>query len=281
MRECARFAIDQISASDSTLQIVFDRAEQSNGLSRKALHAVIRAGGVKAITAAIELIGRTNSLKIRKKLSTILGGLGEAAVPALLDLMNDPRWFIKRNICSILGAIASSESLPTLVTCLHHSDLRVRKEAIRSLALLGVDGEDAILNILRSDDVALYPQAIASLGGMRSKKSLVELMKMVCSRDTFLKSLAVKIDALAAIALIGDRQVTPILVKLLEGRHLLAAARGRELKSAVAACLGRLGDHRALPVLAKLASGGGKLARACLDAKLLIEKTERAPDGIS
>jgi HEAT repeat protein len=111
--------------------------------------------------------------------------------------------------------------------------------------------------------------------------SLSELMKIVFARDLFLTSLPLKIDALGAIAAIGDRQVTPYLVALLKKWHLLAAARGKLLKAAIASCLGKLGDARAVPTLKKMASSGGELGYACSEALTLIEKMEGRPDGIS
>jgi HEAT repeat protein/PBS lyase HEAT-like repeat-containing protein len=282
MRECTQFAIEQIITTGEVLQIVLERIEQANGVSENALHEVLKAGGTTAIISAVELIGRTKDLKTRKTLSIILGRLGEAAVPVLLGYMNDSHWFIVRNICTILGSIANREALTALAKCLHHSDLRVRKEAIRSLSQIGGhEAETAILGILRGTDTDLYPQAIASLGGLKSRMSLAVLLKIVLSKDMFLKSLSLKIDALAAIALIGDRQVTPHLVVLLEERHLLAAARGKQLKAAAAICLGKLGDGRALPSLKKLAADGGEFGSAYADAIAMIEKTEGRPDGIS
>lgn len=282
MRDAAQFALEQIITTGEVLQVMLERTGLDNGVSKKALHAVLKAGGATTITAAVELIGRTSSLRVRKILSTTLGSLGEAAVPPLLNLMHDSRWFIIRNICAILGAIASGEALPALSKCLRHPDLRVRKEAIRSLAQLGGhEAETAIIGILRGTDTALFPQAIASLGAMKSRKSLAELLKIVFSRDLFLKSLPLKIDALAAIASIGDRQATPHLIRLLEERYLLAAVRRKQLKVAIAVCLGKLGDARAVPILKKLASGGGELGAACSEAIVLIEKAEGRADGIS
>src|SRR6185369_6361796 len=116
---------------------------------------------------------------------------------------------------------------------------------------------------------------------MKSKRSLIELLKIINAKDLFLKTLQLKIDALTAIAIIGDRQTVPRLITLLEERHLLAAARGRQLKTAVAVCLGKLGDPKALPALNKLASAGGDLGSACLDAIAMIEKAEGRQDGIT
>jgi HEAT repeat protein len=190
--------------------------------------------------------------------------------------MNDPRWFIIRNLCTILGDIGSQDAREALTDCLQHPDLRVRKEAVRALAKLGGDeAEETILAILRDTDAALYSQAIASLGWMKSTKALSELIIFVFSRDLFLKSLPLKIDALAAIAAIGDPQVTPYLASLLEERFLLAPTRGRQLKTAVAVCLGKLGDDRAVPFLEAHASSNGELASACSSALSLIEKQRK------
>ncbi|MDD2898501.1 MAG: HEAT repeat domain-containing protein [Desulfuromonadaceae bacterium] len=271
--ECAQFALEQVIASGDFLQIALERAGREHELSHKALHALLKAGGDAAITQAAELLGQTESLAVRKALSTLLGTMGEAAVPPLLKFMDDSRWFIIRNICAILGVIGSHNARAALISCLRHPDLRVRKEAVRGLANLGGHkAEDAILAILRDTDAPLYPQAIASLGGMKSRRALAELMIFVFSRDLFLKSLSLKIEALASIAAIGDTQVTPYLVTLLDERFLLAPTRGRQLKTAVALCLGKLGDERAVPRLNAHVSSGGEFGAACSNALLLIEK---------
>lgn len=268
----AQSALDHMLLLNNILTLLLESAGEDEGVSKKSLHAALKAGGDKAIVAAIELTGSTSNLKTRKTITTLLASLGESAVPALLSMINDYRWFIVRNICAILGAIASCSALAELAKCLHHPDIRVKKEAIRSLAQIGGhDAEAALIGVLRGNDIELYPQAISSLGGMKSRKSLIELMKIVRSKDMFLKSLNLKIDALAAMALIGDRQVTPMLVEILGERHLLAAERGKKLKTAVAICLGKLGDPRAIAPLKKLISVGGELGSVCSDAIALIE----------
>ncbi|MDO9309893.1 MAG: HEAT repeat domain-containing protein [Deltaproteobacteria bacterium] len=280
MRDFDSFAIEQLVTGDLILHFIFDRIEQPGALTKNALQAVLKSGGASAIVLAVEQMGITNNLATRKMLSNMLSGLGEEAVPTLLEMLNDKRWQIVRNICAILGVIASSDAVPGLMSCLRHTEIRVCKEAIRGLAGIGGrEAESAIIGILRGNDSDLYPQAIASLGGMKSRKSLTDLMRILTSKDTFLKSLPMKLDVLAAIAMIDDRQVTPRLVELLTERHLLAAGRWKQLKSAVAQCLGKLGDARALPALKEYASNPGELGAVCAEAAGLIEKSGSKPDG--
>lgn len=280
LQEYAGFVLEQLAIGDELISAVFDMMETSQGLSKEALLALLAAGGATAVTRAVEQMAITNNLAVRKTLSTTLGRLGEQAVPILLEMMGDRRWFIIRNLAAILGLIGSREAVPGLIRCLKHSDTRVCKEAIRSLSLIGgSEAETAILDVLRTENTALQPQAIASLGGMKSKKALPDLLRIVMSDDMFLKTLAIKQEALAAIAMIGYPQVTPPLLELLTGRRLVAAVRWRQLKVSIVQCLAKLGDKRCLPVLRKMSSGSGELEKACAEAAEIIERAGSEPHG--
>jgi HEAT repeat protein len=136
----------------------------------------------------------------------------------------------------------------------------------------GREAESAIIAILHGNNSALFPQVVISLGGMKSRKALAELLQIVCNGDMFLKNLSFKLDALNAIAMIGDRQAVPILTKILASRHLLAHSRWNQFNIAIAGCLARLGDFRALPILKKKATIADELGKACAEAVETIER---------
>ena len=274
LTECARFGVEQLAMGDEFISFLFDRMEDPDGLSKEYILAILTAAGPAALGLAVQKMGSIDNLAIRKALSILITKLGEPAVPSLLAMLGDSRWYIVRSLATILGDIGSPAAIPGLQKSLLHADSRVGKEAIRSLAKIGgKDAENAIISILRDNNPSLLPQALASLGGMKSKKALGDLMHIIHSEDMFLKTLPLKTSALAAIALIGDQQVTPYLVKLLEKRHLIARSRWEQLKIAVALCLGKLGDPRALPVLRKMAGSSGELGQACAEAADSIERT--------
>jgi HEAT repeat protein len=273
LRSCARFGLEQLVQGDGLLAYLLDHTEAPDALSHEAMLAALSASGPTGITLAIAKMGATDNLAVRKELSSLLVGLDASAVPVILKMMQDKRWYIVRNLCAILGDIGMPAAVPDLQACLQHTDIRVCKEAVRSLAKIGGrEAESAIIAILHGSNSVLFPQVIASLGGMKSRKALSELMQIVSSRDMFLENLALKIDALSAIAMIGDRQVVPSLIEILASRHILVASRWSQLKVAVAGCLARLGDIRALPVLKKNATGTGALGRACAEAVEIIER---------
>lgn len=279
LRKSARFGLEQLALGDGLLTHLLDHTEAPDALSREAMLAVISASGPAGISLTISKMGSTDNLAVRKELSALLVGLGAPAVPVLLKSMQDSRWYIVRNLSAILGDIGMPEAVPELLTCLKHTDTRVCKEAIRSLAKIGGrEAEAALIAVLHGNNPQLFPQVIASLGGMKSKKALVELMQIVCSSDMLLKNLSLKVDALAAIAMIGDRQAVPILTRILASRHILARSRWEQFKIAIAGCLARLGDVRALPILKK-SSGAGELGRVCAEAVESIERVRGEQNG--
>ena len=274
LRNHARFGLEQLALGDNLVAYLLDHTESPDALSHEAMLAVLSAAGPAGISLAIAKLGSTDNLAVRKELSSLLVGLGGSAVPVILTMMQDTRWYIVRNLCAILGDIGRPEAVPDLLGCLKHTDIRVCKESIRSLSKIGGrEAESAVIAVLHGNNSALYSQVIVSLGGMKSRRALTELMYIVCSRDMLLKNLALKLEALGAIAMIGDRQAVPILTKILASRHILARSRWDQLKIAIAGCLARLGDVRALPILKKKASGAGGLGRACAEAVETIERT--------
>lgn len=282
LRECARFGLEQLAIGDDFLAWLLDRVEQPDSLSYAAALAILISALPVSVDLLVEKIGTTDNLSMRKTFSTLLAGLGELAVPTILRMMGDKRWYIVRNLAAILGDIGTHQATPELQKCLLHADIRVCKEAIRSLAKIGGrEAETAIIEILRGNDASLFPQVIASLGGMRSRKAIVDLMHLVCRSDFFLKQLPLKIDALGALAMIGDRQIVPILTETLASRHVLVPRRWQQLKIAIADCLARLGDTRALPILKKKATGSGELGRACAEAAETIERTGGEHHGVA
>jgi HEAT repeat protein len=271
----ARLGLEKLAGRDEFLAFVMESLGAADGVSTQGALAFLAAGGQTAVRQAVDKMAATENPAVRKKLTLLLTRLGESAVAPILSILDDSRWDIVRNLTAILGDIGSREAVPDLERCLRHSDSRVAKEAIRSLAKIGgQQAEEAIIAGLHGTDSALWPQAIASLGGMKSSKGLDVLLQIVCDDDRFLQNLALKCDALTAIAMIGDRQATPCLIQLLESKHLISRKRWSLFKIAIAACLARLDDSRALPALRKKSRGSGELARACAEALGAIERTK-------
>ena len=154
-----------------------------------------------------------------------------------------------------------------------HPEPKVRKEIIKALLKINSQGaEQTLISLLADEDEDVVWQAIYSLGTIRSRAAVRPLLDILTVPDAFLKELALKKNALAALGRIGDRQATATLMDIIGSRGWLAPGRWQELKIAAAAALGQLGDETAIPLLKKLARRNTPLGSACGDAADNLER---------
>ena len=273
----AGFALEQLANHDGLLAYLLSPACEPDTCPAEALAGIFARAGARGVAMVIENMDNAETLPARRALNTLLVRLGEPALPSILEHLGDSRWYIVRNLAAVLGAIGSGHAVPELSQCLRHPDARVAKEAIRSLAMIGgTEAEQAIIGLLGEGNPELLPQAITSLGAMKSRGALPWLTATLARDDLLLQTLPQKLETLAAIGMIGDRSVVPLLNEILLGRHIVARGRWLKLRVAVAACLGKLGDPNALPALRKTGDSEGELGQACREA---IEAIERNGGG--
>ena len=98
----------------------------------------IAAFGEEAIHEVLDRLLMEQEANRRKLLLSLAARMGEAAGPAILGRLFDPRWYFVRNLCILLGEIGYRDAAQGLVRTLDHSDPRVKKEAILALGKLRI-----------------------------------------------------------------------------------------------------------------------------------------------
>lgn len=271
-KEYIRYALEQI-ASDSMTTFLLDKIEERSAGNEALLDRVCSVLGKTLAYPLIQRLCVVEALHARKAIATALTRSGEAAIPALLPMLKDDRWYVVRNMVTILGAIGSADAVNALQMTARHPEPKVRKEVIKAfLKIHTTAGENTLISLMDDPDDDVVKQAIHSLGAIRSRTALRPLLDIVTAPDTFLKELSLKKHAILAIGRIGDRQATSPLLDILESRGWLAPGRWQELKIAAATALGQLGDETAIPLLKKLAKRDTPLGNACSDAADNIER---------
>lgn len=276
-RGYALLAFEQ-AAGGTMAEFLAQRVEERGGEERDFLHAIFRELGPRAVGPLVERLSLAQSLVARKNLAAALVAVGEEAVNLLAAKLRDERWYVVRNVAAILGEIGYGGSVGELRESLRHPDGRVRREALRSLAAIGgPEAGEALVALVADRDPAVRRQVVVSLGILRSARGVEPLCAILAERDLFLRSLALKREAVLALGRIGDRRAVPCLMELLGGRHWFARRRREDLGIAAAAALGQLGDPAALETLEILAARRGRLGAACGDAVEAIRRL--AEDG--
>jgi len=243
---------------------LLDCLADRNFKAKENAYGILARLGKKAVDPTIQKLNSSDNIHSRKALATVLIRIGKPAVPALLALLKDHRWYVVRSMLAILGEIRCSECVSELRPTLHHEDVRVVKESIRCLTKTGgPEAVEMLIDLLADQDQSVKGQAIFSLGILKSEKAVDPLMDIVRKRDLFLKTLQLKKDAVRSIGLIGSKKPLPRLMKIVGKRHLFAAGRWRELKIAAVGAIGLIGGEASYDFLLSMAARGGTVGMAC------------------
>lgn len=274
-KEFIRYALEQIINGAMTTYLL-DRIEERSAENELMLDNLCALIGQTLAYPLIQRLCVSESLHTRKTIAIALTISGEAAIPALITMLKDERWYVVRNIVTIIGEIGSDDAISALKMTARHPEPKVRKEIIKSFMKIDPQAAEAtLISLMDDEDSDVVRQAIYCLGASRSKAAVKPLLDIISVSDAFLKELPLKKQALAALGRIGDRQATDSLLHIIVTIGWLAPGRWQELKIAAAAALGQLGDEAAIPLLKKFARRNSPFGIACGDAADNLERLAR------
>jgi HEAT repeats len=169
-----------------------------------------------AVQELIALLGEERDRQVRARMCQVLAKVGPSIVPTLVGCLDDPRWFLVRNVVHILGKIGDDAAFNPVVRLLGHPHMRVRIEALRTLALMApARAARPILPLSRDADPEVRLEAVRALGVLRRDEALPVLRDVAAGvagpADLFLREEAV--EALATIGTAGACEALEALAR--------------------------------------------------------------------
>jgi hypothetical protein len=213
--------------------------EQHLSLTAQYLGLVAR----EAIQEFIALLAEERDRQVRARMCQVLAKVGPSIVPILVEWVEDPRWYLVRNVVHILGKIGDETAFSPVVTLLSHSHARVRIEAVRALALIAPDRAAASLVTVSGDsDPEVRLEAVHALGALRREEAVAILRDVAAGASEDLVDTPLRQEAIESLAAIG----TPVAREALESltrRRLWPWQRvERRLRQAAASALATVAD---------------------------------------
>lgn len=114
-----------------------ERADDSHPLRR-----AMAAAPEEAVPLLLNLLADEDRLSIRRQIVSLLVILARTEIPLLAQHLGDARWYVARNVVTVLAEMHDPSLVPHLTSALRHQDLRVRKEALQALG--GLSTPDAV-----------------------------------------------------------------------------------------------------------------------------------------
>jgi len=228
---------------------VLHRAEPMAVLSVFAPYFEFLGGAAAAWL--VRTLGEEPDRKRRGRLLEIIRALGPLAMPALQDCLHSPIWYLVRNTLNLLSEMGDANLLEEVSQCLHHSDGRVRRAAIRALWKLGGPASaPPLVAIFPESDPETQMEILFGLAHVQSPQAVPVLGAFVANAQSPEK---VRIKTAEALGQIGNPAAIPFLVDLIRRRgRIFTSAEPLDLRVAAAQALMGIGTPPALEALKKL-----------------------------
>lgn len=228
---------------------------QEAQLSLPQLHALLTLLGRPAAQYLVVCLEIEADRTRRVHLLACLRAIGRNAVPALVDALASPAWYLARNALDLLTEIGHKPAFPHVALALEHPDPRVRKAALRATSALGSPQQvlEALLPALPDGGVDTQLQILSVLGdlGPEARDAAPSLMNLLASlKGTTGEVVRVRLRILEVIGRLKGNEALPGLLDVFRKKGFLASREGSAVRIAAVKALEAIGTRESRETLA-------------------------------
>lgn len=254
--DACRRALDGLGASSALAESTAALADLSKDELR-SFESLVRGIGGAAVAALIGACQKEEGGAVAERATALIATLGPVAIPGLAAAIDDPRWFVQREVARLLGQIGTPAAVPPLQALLRRSDVRVMQAAVSALARLDDPAAArAMRTVLKAATGEARAAVIAALVGLKDARIVPMLGRMLDDSDPFAGELSVVLDTLDALAAFCDDRALAQIAATARRRRWLAWRTTTRLREAALRTLVTIGTPKAKQTLAGLAAGG-------------------------
>ncbi len=199
----------------------------------EAARRLIDSLGGLAIKPLLDQLAEEQDMGVRKSIVDLLSARAEGYVEELGAHVNDPRWFVVRNVVSILGSTRSSAVLPYLERTVRHPEPRVRREVLRALS--GINdrmAHEMLVGALNDSDAQNVQLAARYLGTLGLASAIPALEQVARGEGFGNRDPGPRVEAIEALGRLCAVEALPTLESLAGRRSILGSGRSREVRAA-------------------------------------------------
>lgn len=254
--DACRAAVSSVGASKAMAEAATTIGEQSAD-EFAAFEKLARAVGASAVPAIVGAYHREDGGTATDRATALLIRIGAPAIPAIARTLDDPRWFVQRELAKALGRIGTGAAVAPLQTLLRRSDVRVLQTAVASLsAISDPAAERALHTVLRASTGEARAAVIAALVGLKDARVVPMLVRVLQDSDPFGDDHPLVHETLSALAAMRDDRAVAQISTLARKRQWLAWGKTTQLRQACLQTLARIGTATSKQAIRELAATG-------------------------
>lgn len=190
--------------------------------------------GAAIIPFLVAALVDEDSKSFRSFLMGFLKQFGQALVPYAIKGLDDPRWFVKRNMLSLLIGCKDKEIIPLIRPYCHHKNDRVRLDAIKCLlSLEDFYGIEILTKYLHSSSRAEVELAISLIGTFRVREAIPEAVGLLKGEGAIKADLALKLLIIQALGNTGDPRCLDAFRKIVSSKRLFFNKDAEKMKEEI------------------------------------------------
>ncbi|MCP3677872.1 MAG: HEAT repeat domain-containing protein [Deltaproteobacteria bacterium] len=267
----ASIAHDTLRAllTGETIIHLIDRLKHSKEENIAAIQQMLLIAEQEGMILLLNALAEIKEAHARRTIYDTLLLYGETVRDEAERRINDERWFVVRQMVSLLGEIGSFHSMEVLGKALNHSELRVRKEVIKSLGKIPCrDSSVILLSTLSGSDKSLVPNVIIALGVLKDPAAIESLGELAHKRNALSYNLEIRKEAVKSLGLIGNERAIPTLTRLISRKVWFGKQENEELRAFAVISLGKIGGEAARRVIEHTVKSAQGIVRHACDKTL-------------
>ena len=175
---------------------------------------VLGALGELSIPVFIDFLDYEERLSVRRTVLNIMLKVTSAHVDSLSLYINHQHWYVVRNVVWLLGRFGPG-SEQVIAQALSHEHLQVKKEAIRSLALIASPAAiEQIVFVLESADRVVRRIAAEYLSSLPGELLQPHLVRIVSGKSFLQRDMFVAIQSLEILGKMKGPEVLKLFRRL-------------------------------------------------------------------
>ena len=204
----------------------------------------------------VNRLGEENDRTRRGRLVEAVRSMGPAALPALMDALVAPAWFLVRNALTLLSDLGDAGCVSSILPLLRHPEPRVRRTAVRALWKLGGPvAEPHLVAQMKDTDMETMQEILFALGQLKSESSLPQVTELAQDKRVIEK---LRIQAMDTLGHIASPKSLPMLVECLRRKGFFGGGESQPIRLAAAKALATLGTPEAHAALQRAVDGEPK-----------------------
>ncbi len=228
-------------AASEKIRVLVDLLNKTRDINYDELTAFLKLLPWQAVDPLVWALGELQHYPARRAVCQALETMAVDHPEILGKGTESPRWYVVRNVISILGRIGDRRTFPFFKRAMKHPDIRVRKEAVISAAkIVSDEAAEFLITALHDDDEKIQ---ILALKEIVERNIIVacENIKGIISRNDFKnRSLEQIREFLAGFAALGGNNAFEHLKSLIKSRQILPSEKNERLKIYAVRALGFL-----------------------------------------